>query len=773
MPLYPWMHLAPNGKVFNSGPGQVTRYLDTTGAGAWTLVGSTNFGDRRQYEGASVMYEPGKVLILGGGNPATQSAEVINLNDAAPAWRYTSSMAHARRFLNATVLPDGKVLATGGSSSNLFSDPKGAVYAAELWDPATETWSTLAAMSTSRLYHSTAVLLPDGRVFVAGGGGDGSGGDIDHYDGEYFSPPYLFRGPRPTIDSAPASARYKESFALQASDSTGISAVTLVALSSTTHEFNQSQRFIRLAFAPGAEPNRYDVTAPADPNIAPPGYYMLFALNASGVPSVARMVLIGGSAPAANSAPVVNAGADQAIALGQNAQLAGTASDDGQPGALSVAWSRVSGPGTVSFASANALNTTAGFSAAGVYVLRLSANDGALSSSDEVTVTVNAAPSGQLGLKGDYYNGRAFESLVFTRVDPTVNFIWGQESPGPGVALDGFSVRWTGYVQAPVSGTYRFSTVSNDGVRLWVNNTRIINNWTIHGTTTNTSAAMTLAAGVKYPIRMEFFENGGWGQAQLMWSYPGQAQSVIPHTALFAAGAANGAPVVNAGADQAIALGQNAQLAGTASDDGQPGALSVAWSRVSGPGTVSFASANALNTTAGFSAAGVYVLRLSANDGALSSSDEVTVTVNAAPSGQLGLKGDYYNGRAFESLVFTRVDPTVNFIWGQESPGPGVALDGFSVRWTGYVQAPVSGTYRFSTVSNDGVRLWVNNTRIINNWTIHGTTTNTSAAMTLAAGVKYPIRMEFFENGGWGQAQLMWSYPGQAQAVIPESQLSR
>jgi hypothetical protein len=230
---------------------------------------------------------------------------------------------------------------------------------------------------------------------------------------------------------------------------------------------------------------------------------------------------------------------------------------------------------------------------------------------------------------------------------------------------------------------------------------------------------------------------------------------------------------VNAGADQAIALGQNAPLAGTASDDGQPGALSVAWSRLSGPGTVSFASANALNTTAGFSAAGVYVLRLTANDGALSSSDDLTVTVNAATGAGAGLDGAYYNGRAFESLVFRRVDPTVKFIWGQESPGPGVAVDGFSVRWTGYVQAPVSGTYRFSTVSNDGVRLWVNNTRIINNWTIHGTTTNTSAAMTLTAGVKYPIRMEFFENGGWGQAQLMWSYPGQAQSVIAASQLSR
>ena len=197
LPLYPWMHLAPTGKVFNSGARGTTRYLDTRGTGRWTTVGSTNFGDRHQYEGTSVMYEPGKVMIVGGGNPATASAEVINLSEVSPRWRYTSSMTYRRRYLNATILPDGKILVTGGSRSSAFSDPSGAVYNAEMWDPATESWSTMAAMSTSRLYHSTALLLPDGRVLLAGGGGDGAGGDVDHYNGQYYFPPYLFRGRAP------------------------------------------------------------------------------------------------------------------------------------------------------------------------------------------------------------------------------------------------------------------------------------------------------------------------------------------------------------------------------------------------------------------------------------------------------------------------------------------------------------------------------------------------------------------------------------------------
>ena len=166
--LYPRMHLAPNGRVFNSAPSTVTRYLDTSGTGAWTVVANHSVNVYRDYA-PSVMYDNGKVLVMGGGDPPTNTAEVIDLNAGSPAWRSVPSMAFARRQHNATILPDGKVLVTGGTSGPGFNNFDTAVFAAEMWDPATENWSTMASQQFFRVYHSGAVLLPDGRVLTVGG----------------------------------------------------------------------------------------------------------------------------------------------------------------------------------------------------------------------------------------------------------------------------------------------------------------------------------------------------------------------------------------------------------------------------------------------------------------------------------------------------------------------------------------------------------------------------------------------------------------------------
>ena len=170
LPIYPYMFLAPNGSVFNPGPEVTTRYLNTSGAGAWSFVANRAFNAMRDY-GSGVMYAPGKIMMVGGGDPPTNTAEVIDLNAGNPIWREVGSMATARRSMNATILPDGKVLATGGTRGPGFNNasPGMPVLAAEMWDPATETWQTMAAGSIPRIYHSTAVLLPDARVLVAGG----------------------------------------------------------------------------------------------------------------------------------------------------------------------------------------------------------------------------------------------------------------------------------------------------------------------------------------------------------------------------------------------------------------------------------------------------------------------------------------------------------------------------------------------------------------------------------------------------------------------------
>jgi hypothetical protein len=252
---------------------------------------SNRVGPYRDY-GSGVMYAPGKVLVMGGGDPPTRTAEVINLNDSSPAWRAVGLMKVARRQLNATLLPDGTVLVTGGTSKAGFNtpdDPGSLVHCPEIWNPATEAWTTTTLASSlgiPRIYHSTALLLPDGRVLSMGGN--------NQTTSEIYSPPYLFKGPRPTIAYAPTSVLYGQSFFVQTSDA--IDKVTMLRLSSVTHAFNMSQYISTLSFS--QDTGGLNVVAPSADTVAPPGLYMLFILNGSGVPSSAKTVQVG-SGPAA------------------------------------------------------------------------------------------------------------------------------------------------------------------------------------------------------------------------------------------------------------------------------------------------------------------------------------------------------------------------------------------------------------------------------------------------------------------------------------------
>jgi galactose oxidase len=296
-PLYPYMYLAPNGKVFTAGPNPTTRYLSTSGTGAWSFVATTRYGKDRDY-GSSVMYSPGKILIAGGGGDwhanadpqPTNTTEIINLNSATPAWQFAKPMNFRRRQHNATVLPDGKVLVTGGTSSggpNAFDDGTLAVHAAEIWNPATNSWTVLASNTLYRGYHSFALLLPDATVLSAGGQRAGCNAEI-------FSPPYLFKGARPTISSLSfTSVNYGQTKFVPTPDVSSIAKVTWIRLGSVTHTVNMDQRFVQLAFSKVT--GGLNVVFPSSANVSPPGYYMLFILNGNGVPSKAKIVRI--SAP--------------------------------------------------------------------------------------------------------------------------------------------------------------------------------------------------------------------------------------------------------------------------------------------------------------------------------------------------------------------------------------------------------------------------------------------------------------------------------------------
>jgi galactose oxidase len=284
-PYYPRTFLGPDGRVFYAGENRETAYLSTAGAGAWSVVGNRKYGSRDY--GSAVMYQPGKILYVGGGR-TTNTAEIIDLNRPAPTWEWTGSMAHKRRHLNATILADGQVLVTGGTSGTSFSDEGSAVHVAELWNPGTGKWTPMASGSVSRVYHSTSLLLRDGRVLHTGSG-DASGA-IDHRNGEIFSPPYLFRGTRPKISSGPSAVNYGEKFLVATPTPSSIARVTWIRLGSVTHAFDMNQRFQELSFT--SVSGGLNVVAPSNPNLAPPGHYLLFILSGTGVPSIAKIVRI-------------------------------------------------------------------------------------------------------------------------------------------------------------------------------------------------------------------------------------------------------------------------------------------------------------------------------------------------------------------------------------------------------------------------------------------------------------------------------------------------
>ena len=460
--LYPWMFVIPDGRLFKAGPERRTRFLNPAGSGEWMLGPRSFFGTRD--DGTAVMYKLGKVLIAGGNKQLpTNTAEVFDLTVPNPVWRQVMPMAFARRFPNSTLLPDGTVLVTGGTSqANARNDAAGwnsanFIFAAELWNPVTETWSTLAAMQTPRSYHSTAALLPDGRVLVGGGEAAPPLDKIDYRSFEIFSPPYLFKGARPTITEAPTTVTYGETFFVETPDAMDIATVNWIRLSSVTHAFNQNQRINHLSFTPAPARDGLHITTPANSNLAPPGHYMLFILNNAGVPSVAHIMqlcLAGGPACAAppgssNTPPVVviDPPATTTVVSGTPMTFTGEATD-ATDGDLtdSLAWS------STRDGSLGTGDTVTATLSVGTHIIAATVTDSSgLTDADTITVHVTA-PSSPPPSSGS-------GTLVVTCVKYVLNTakleISGKGTPGSLITVHGGPT-----VAGPVLGT---KTVKADG----------------------------------------------------------------------------------------------------------------------------------------------------------------------------------------------------------------------------------------------------------------------------------------------------------------------
>jgi hypothetical protein len=321
-PLYPRMHLLPTGHVFYSAPSSATLDFDPTSS-TWKLVAWTNYpglndpNGERTY-GTSVLlpltpennYSP-KVIIMGGDNPATNTTELIDLSPAgaqisaacptyAPCWVPGPNMVQARVEMEATILPNGKVLVDGGSAQD--EDASTASLKAEIYDPATNSFSSAGSNAFPRLYHNVQLLLPDATVAIAGG--NPQQGVFENHI-EIYQPAYLFNSDgslatRPTIGAGtPSSITYGGSFNVPTPDASTIASVVLMKPGSVTHSFDMDQRYVGLSFS--AASGSLTVSGPPNSNIAPPGYYMLFLVNKSGTPSIASWVQVSGpAAPIAN-----------------------------------------------------------------------------------------------------------------------------------------------------------------------------------------------------------------------------------------------------------------------------------------------------------------------------------------------------------------------------------------------------------------------------------------------------------------------------------------
>jgi YVTN family beta-propeller protein len=284
--MYPRNFIAPDGRVFGYDSNGRMYYVNPSGTG--TITGVGQFASQyRASDASAAMFRPGRILQFGGNS---NGALVIDINGGTPVVTPTQSMSSQRRLVNATILPNGQVLATGGSQ--VHNQLTGVNNSAEIWDPTSGTWTRGPDGQRARLYHSMSLLLPDGRVLVGGGGAPGP---LANLNMEVYHPPYLYdatgaRATQARLTSAPAQIDIGETFFVDFTDAADISRVTMLKTGSVTHSWNMEQRFVELTFVRSG--SRLRVQAPTRAADAPPGFWMLYALNEAGVPSHARVAKV-------------------------------------------------------------------------------------------------------------------------------------------------------------------------------------------------------------------------------------------------------------------------------------------------------------------------------------------------------------------------------------------------------------------------------------------------------------------------------------------------
>lgn len=406
--LYPRMHLMPTGLVAVCGQSKTLRTFDPS-TGVWKFAGNMSFGASRGY-GSSVLLplqntttEKGKILVFGGtataDSTATTNAEILTISGTSLSSRQIASSKKGRKHPIPIILPTGKILVVGGTTFQ--NDQSTKIMEPEIFDPDTESWTLLSAMPIGRTYHSSGLLLPDGRVWTGGSTPSLTSRTLTT---SYFSPDYVSSSSRPAISGTPTVGDYGGTITIPTSDASTIQSVSLIRLGTETHAFNCDQRFIWLQIQ-SASSSAVTVAAPLNSNLAPPGYYMIHVLK-NGVPSKAKIIKIPGTgtSPGDTVPPTISitspqegdtiSGPSGAVVI----NVAGTASDSGS-GVSKVeikvgsnAFKNATPVAANNWSSWTASDTVA---AEGTYTIIAKATDGAGNTQQtQISVTVAFASGG-------------------------------------------------------------------------------------------------------------------------------------------------------------------------------------------------------------------------------------------------------------------------------------------------------------------------------------------------------------------------------------------
>ena len=292
--LYPRMHLMPTGNIVVAGMLDDIRLWNRS-TGSWSVLGTSSpyyrhYGTSALLPLNNTTSEKGKVLLVGGSpgaaEPATSACQVLDFNAGNPSIKTVGSLQYGRKYLAPVILPDGKVILFGGAAQG-NTNPR---YVPEMFDPATETWTSLATANVPRVYHQVSLLLPDGSVWTAGSTPTRNNWELRT---EFFRPGY-YSGTRPTISGAPTVGDYGQSITIPTPNASSINKATLVKLPDTTHHYDANMRCVMLGVKSSTS-SSVTVEAPLNANLAPPGYYYIHVINSSDIPSAAQIIKIPGT----------------------------------------------------------------------------------------------------------------------------------------------------------------------------------------------------------------------------------------------------------------------------------------------------------------------------------------------------------------------------------------------------------------------------------------------------------------------------------------------